>query len=185
MKTCIPEGFKAMVPAILILTFATALKNMTGLLGAADYVHDLMEGAAEGLQSFLPAIIFLVACFISFATGTSWGTFGILIPIVTSIFPVGSTVGIIGMSACLAGSVCGDHCSPISDTTIMSSAGAQCNHMNHVSTQLPYAITVAAISFVMYIVAGFVQNWMILLPVGALLTVAVLFAIKSVSKKQA
>jgi Na+/H+ antiporter NhaC len=142
-----------------------------------------MLGGAASLQKFLPAIIFLVAIGISFATGTSWGTFSILIPIVLAIFPVGSELGIIGMSACLAGSVCGDHCSPISDTTIMSSAGAQCNHINHVSTQLPYAITVAAVSFVLYIVAGFVQNWMIVLPLGALLTVVTLFAIKAVTKK--
>lgn len=133
----------------------------------------------------LPAIIFLVACGISFATGTSWGTFGILIPIVLAIFPVGSQLGIVGMSACLAGAVCGDHCSPISDTTIMSSAGAQCDHINHVSTQLPYAITVAAVSFVSYIVAGFIPNWYIALPIGIVLMVATLFAIKFFSGKKA
>lgn len=180
---CIPKGFIAMVPAILILTFATALKNMTGLLGAADFVGALMDSAAAGLANFLPAIIFIVACILAFATGTSWGTFGILIPIVAAIFEPGSELLIIGMSACLAGAVCGDHCSPISDTTIMSSAGAQSNHLNHVSTQLPYAITVAAISFVMYLIAAFIQNAFILLPIGIILTIGVLFVIKSVTKK--
>ncbi len=179
---CVPKGFIAMVPAILILTFATALKNMTGLLGAADFVGALMDSAAAGLANFLPAIIFIVACVLAFATGTSWGTFGILIPIVAAIFEPGSQFMIIGMSACLAGAVCGDHCSPISDTTIMSSAGACSDHLNHVSTQLPYAITVAAISFVMYLLAAFVPNAYILLPVGAILTVATLFVIKKVTK---
>lgn len=180
---CIPKGFIAMVPAILILTFATALKNMTGMLGAADYVGALMDSAAAGLANFLPAIIFLVACVLSFATGTSWGTFGILIPIVAAIFDPGSPLLIIGMSACLAGAVCGDHCSPISDTTIMSSAGAQCDHLNHVSTQIPYAITVAAISFVMYLLAAFIQNAYILLAIGAILTIAVLYTIKKITNK--
>ena len=180
---CVPEGFKAMVPAITILTFATALKNMTGLLGAKYFVADLMNGAAEGLANFLPAIIFLVACGLAFATGTSWGTFGILIPIVTAIFPADSTILVIGISACLAGAVCGDHCSPISDTTIMSSAGAQCNHINHVNTQLPYAITVAAISFVCYIISGFVQNAAIMLAIGVVLTIATIFVIKMLTKK--
>ena len=178
----IPQGFIAMVPAILILTFATALKNMTTILGAKYYVGDLMSGSAGALGSLLPAIIFLVACVLSFATGTSWGTFGILIPIVTAIFPAGSELLIIGMSACLAGAVCGDHCSPISDTTIMSSAGAECNHLNHVSTQMPYAITVAAISFVMFVISGFVQNIWICLPLGIALTVGVVFAIKYIDK---
>ncbi len=182
---CVPKGFIAMVPAITILTMATALKNMTGLLGADAYVAGLMDGAAAGLANFLPAIIFLVACFLAFSTGTSWGTFGILIPIVVAIFPEGSEILIIGMSACLAGAVCGDHCSPISDTTIMSSAGGECNHINHVSTQIPYAVSVAAISFVMYVVAGFIQNWMILLPVGIILTVAFLFVMKMFAKKNA
>ena len=179
---CIPKGFIAMVPAILILTFATTLKNMTGLLGADAYVAGLMEGAARGLANFLPAIIFVVACVLAFATGTSWGTFGILIPIVTAIFPATDPLMIVGMSACLAGAVCGDHCSPISDTTIMSSAGGQCNHINHVSTQLPYAITVAAISFVCYIVAGFVPNAYIMLPLGIILTIGTLFVIKAITK---
>lgn len=181
---CIPKGFNAMVPAILILTLATSLKNMTGLLDSDTFVKESLANVGS-LQNFLPAIIFLVACGISFATGTSWGTFGILIPIVLSIFPVGSQLGVIGMSACLAGSVCGDHCSPISDTTIMSSAGAQCNHINHVSTQLPYSLTVAGISFVAYIMAGFISNWVIVLPVFAAVTVATLFIIKMLNKKNA
>jgi len=179
---CIPRGFNAMVPAILILTFATALKNMTGLLGAAEYVEGLMNSAAAGLANFLPAIIFLVACILSFSTGTSWGTFGILIPIVTSIFSPTSELLIIGVSACLAGAVCGDHCSPISDTTIMSSAGSQSNHINHVSTQLPYAITVALISFVTYLCAAFVQNAAILLAIGTVLTLGTLFVLKKVNE---
>ena len=177
----IPKGFFAMVPPILILTFATALKNMTTLMGAKYYVAHVMSGAAASLQNFLPAIIFLVACLLSFATGTSWGTFGILIPIVLSIFPTGE-LQIIGISACLAGAVCGDHCSPISDTTIMSSAGAQCNHINHVSTQLPYAMTVAVVSFISFIIAGFVQNWMIALPVGVVLMLAVLILLRFITK---
>ena len=182
---CVPKGFIAMVPAILILTFATALKNMTGLLGADIYVHDLMENAAEGLQSFLPAIIFIVACLLAFATGTSWGTFGILIPIVAAIFDPTDELLYIGMSACLAGAVCGDHCSPISDTTIMASAGAQCNHINHVNTQLPYAIFVAVISFVGFIIAGFVQNIYIVLPLMFVILFLALLLIKTVGKKKA
>ncbi|MBE7029284.1 MAG: Na+/H+ antiporter NhaC family protein [Ruminococcaceae bacterium] len=181
---CIPKGFIAMVPAILILTFATSLKNVTDLLGAPQYVEMLMEGSAAGFANFLPAIIFLVAIGLAFSTGTSWGTFGILIPIVLSIFPDGNTLQIIGMSACLAGAVCGDHCSPISDTTIMSSAGAQCDHINHVSTQLPYSLTVAGISFITYILAGFVNNWMIVLPIGIVLTILTLVVIKSVTNKK-
>ena len=181
---CIPKGFNAMVPAILILTLATSLKNMTGILGAKPFVAQAMGGVAAELQSFLPAIIFLVACGISFATGTSWGTFGILIPIVITIFESGNPMQIIAMSACLAGSVCGDHCSPISDTTIMSSAGGQCNHLNHVSTQLPYSISVAGISFVMYLISGFVQNVAILLPVGIAITIGFLFVMKAVVSKK-
>ena len=189
---CVPQGFIAMVPAILILTFATALKNMTTALGAKYYVGDVMQGQAAALGAFLPAIIFLVACVLAFSTGTSWGTFGILIPIVTAIFPADSMLLIIGMSACLAGAVCGDHCSPISDTTIMSSAGGQCNHLNHVSTQMPYAITVAAISFVMFLVAGALQtvitgfalNAAICLALGVVLTVGTLFVIKMMQKKK-
>ena len=180
---CIPKGFIAMVPAILILTMATSLKNMTGLLDSDTFVNNALS-SVSGLNNFLPAIIFVVACFIAFATGTSWGTFGILIPIVTSIFDVNSALGIMSMSACLAGAVCGDHCSPISDTTIMSSAGAQCDHINHVSTQLPYAITVAAISFVSYIIAGFVQNVYISVAAAAVLTVVTLFVIKAITSKK-
>ena len=156
---CVPEGFKAMVPPILILTFAWTLKAMTDSLGAKEYVASVVNGISGNWLSLLPAIIFLIACFLAFATGTSWGTFGILIPIVVHTFEdKNPTMMIIAMSACMAGAVCGDHCSPISDTTIMASAGAQCNHLNHVSTQLPYAVTVAAVSFVTYIVAGFVQT---------------------------
>jgi len=176
---CIPEGFKAMVPAILILTLAWTLKAMTDSLGAANFVAGAMESSARGLVNFLPAIIFLVGCFLAFATVTSWGTFGILIPIVVAVF-AGSNENmmIISISACMAGAVCGDHCSPISDTTIMASAGAQCNHVNHVSTQLPYALTVAVVSFITYIIAGFVQTAWIALPLGIVLMLAVLFTIK-------
>ena len=182
---CIPKGFIAMVPAILILTFATALKNMTNLLDAAGFVRQLMEGAAGGLSLFLPAIIFLVACGLAFATGTSWGTFGILIPIVTNIFPADSDLLFIGISACLAGAVCGDHCSPISDTTIMASAGAQCNHVDHVATQLPYAVTVAGISFVCYLIAPLIDNWFITFPIAVVLTVGTLFVIRAVMRRRA
>ena len=183
---CVPKGFIAMVPAILILTCATALKNMTGLLGAKEFVAGIMADSAEGLNMMLPAIIFLVACGLSFSTGTSWGTFGILIPIVTAIFPANSELLIIGMSACLAGAVCGDHCSPISDTTIMSSAGGQCNHVNHVSTQLPYALTVAAISFVGFVLAGIIQNVLIVLPIMVAVTIGVLVILKfTVGKEKA
>ena len=181
---CVPKGFVAMVPAILILTLATSLKNMTGLLGADVYVKTLMETFPADLAKFLPAVIFLVACFLAFATGTSWGTFGILIPIVTVMFDESSPLFFIGISACLAGAVCGDHCSPISDTTIMASAGAQCNHVDHVSTQLPYAISVAAISFVMYIIAGFVQNAYISLAIGVVLTVLFLIVMKKLTAKK-
>ena len=180
---CLPKGFTAMVPAILILVFATSLKNMTGLLGSDDFVKAALEGA-DTLQKFLPAIIFLIACAIAFATGTSWGTFGILIPIVLGVFPAGSELMIVGMSACLAGAVCGDHCSPISDTTIMSSAGAECDHVAHVSTQIPYAVTVAAVSFVGYVIAGFVPVWYITLPISALLMVGTLAVIKKLSQKK-
>ena len=188
---CLPKGFKAMVPAMLILTLAVSLKNMTGLLKADEFVSGLMEQAAGELFIFLPAVIFLVACFLAFATGTSWGTFGILIPIVTAIFPPESTLFIIGISACLAGAVCGDHCSPISDTTIMASAGAQIEHVNHVSSQLPYAIAVAAVSFVTYIVAGAIQffvkgyvlNVVLSLVVGVVLTIGMLFVLKLVFGK--
>lgn len=176
---CIPEGFKAMVPAIMILTFAWTLKAMTDSLGAAVFVEEAMRSVAGGIEVILPAIIFLVGCGLAFATGTSWGTFGILIPIVVAVFEKSSPeMMIISMSACMAGAVCGDHCSPISDTTIMASAGAQCDHVTHVSTQLPYAILAAAVSFVTYIVAGFVKTAWIALPVGLVLMLIVLFVIK-------
>ena len=176
---CIPEGFKAMVPAIMILTFAWTLKAMTDSLGAAVFVEEAMRSVAGGIEVILPAIIFLVGCGLAFATGTSWGTFGILIPIVVAVFEKSSPeMLIISMSACMAGAVCGDHCSPISDTTIMASAGAQCDHVTHVSTQLPYAILAAAVSFVTYIVAGFVKTAWIALPVGIVLMLIVLFVIK-------
>lgn len=175
--SCIPEGFRAMVSPILILTMAWTLSGMTGLLGADIYVASVVEGSAGAFQMFLPAIIFVVALGLAFATGTSWGTFGILIPIVLGVFPEGEMM-VISISACLAGAVCGDHCSPISDTTIMASAGSQCHHVNHVSTQLPYALTVAGVSFVTYIVAGFTKNVFISLIVGLIILFAVLFTIR-------
>ena len=156
IAACIPEGFKAMVSPMLILTLAWTLSGMTNLLGAKYYVANLLNGSAAALQYLLPAIIFLVAVFLAFATGTSWGTFSILIPIVCHAFPQGEML-VISIAACLSGAVCGDHCSPISDTSIMASAGAHCSHVNHVSTQLPYAITVAAISAVCYVVTGLSQ----------------------------
>ncbi|MDE7197592.1 MAG: Na+/H+ antiporter NhaC family protein, partial [Lachnospiraceae bacterium] len=181
---CIPEGFRAMVPAILILTFAWTLKAMTDSLGADVYVAGLVESSAGAFLNFLPAIIFIVGCLLAFATGTSWGTFGILIPIVVAVFQNSNPeLMIISISACMAGAVCGDHCSPISDTTIMASAGAQCEHVNHVTTQLPYAVVAAAISFVTYIVAGFVQKAWIALPVGILLMVIALFVLRDMNGK--
>lgn len=180
---CVPEGFKAMVPAIMILVFAWSLKNMTSFLGADVYVAGVIEGSAKGLQMFLPAVIFLIGCGLSFATGTSWGTFGILIPIVLEAFPwsAGNPISIVCVAACMAGAVCGDHCSPISDTTIMSSAGAQCEHVNHVSTQLPYALTCAAVCTVGYLIAGIfaVNNIpaVIALPFGLLLMIVVTMAL--------
>ena len=183
---CLPDGFKAMVPAILILTFAWTLKAMTDSLGAAVFVADAVQKSAGGFMNFLPAIIFIVACFLAFSTGTSWGTFGILIPIVVNVFMNSNPqLMIISISACMAGAVCGDHCSPISDTTIMASAGAQCDHVNHVSTQLPYVIVVAAISFITYIVAGFAQNAWISLPVGIVLLLAALAVIKNMNGEKA
>ena len=183
---CLPEGFKAMVPAILILTFAWSLKSMTDSLGAGEFVKNAMQGSAKEFMMFLPAIIFLVGCGMAFATGTSWGTFGILNPIVVDVFSATShELMIISIAACMAGAVCGDHCSPISDTTIMASAGAQCEHVNHVSTQLPYAITVAGISFLVYLLAGFVQNPWICLPIGIVLTLGFLFLMKILQKDSA
>ncbi len=181
----IPEGFKAMVPAIMILVCAWTLKSMTDSVGANIFIADFIHNSAQSLQSFLPAIIFLIAVGLSFATGTSWGTFGILIPIVLSVFNQGGEIAIIAISACMAGAVCGDHCSPISDTTIMASAGGQCNHLNHVSTQLPYALTVAGVSFVCYLVTGFVRNWLIMLPVSLVLMIGTLFVLKLVLNKKA
>ena len=183
----IPKGFCAMVPAIIILVFAWTLGGITrSMLGADLFVKLAIGGAAEALSSFLPAVIFLIAFGLAFATGTSWGTFGILLPIVITVFAGGGEILIIAMSACLAGAVCGDHCSPISDTTIMASAGAQCNHVNHVSTQLPYALTVAGVSTVSYILAGFIRNWMIVLPIAVVLMIGTLLVIKSfVNKKEA
>ena len=175
------EGFKAMVPAIMILCCAWTLKTMTDSLGAKVFISDLISGPAAGLWNFLPAIIFVIAIILAFSTGTSWGTFGILIPIVLAAIP-GSSMTIVAVSACMASAVCGDHCSPISDTTIMASAGAQCNHIVHVNTQLPYALVVAAVSFVAYIVAPFIGTAWISLPLAILLMLATLFFIKLVIK---
>ena len=174
---CISEGFKAMVPAITILTLAWTLKAMTDSLGAAEYVASLVEKTAGSLLGFLPAIVFVIALLLAFATGTSWGTFGILIPITLKVFPIesGNPLAVICVSACMAGAVCGDHCSPISDTTIMSSAGAQCDHIAHVSTQLYYAATCAAVSFVTYIIAGYVKNPAVSLIIGIALMVIMVF----------
>jgi Na+/H+ antiporter NhaC len=179
----IPEGFKSMVPAILVLTFAWTLKAMTDSLGAAEYVGGIVATIADNraLMSLLPALVFVVGVFLAFATGTSWGTFGILIPIVVNVFggDVNNELMIIAISACMAGAVCGDHCSPISDTTIMASAGAECDHISHVSTQLQYAMTVALVSFVSYIISGFVRNWFICLLIAVVLMLSTLFAIKT------
>jgi len=185
----IPEGFKSMVPAIMILTFAWTLKAMTDSLGAAEYVAGLVENIADNraIMSFLPAFVFLVGTFLAFATGTSWGTFGILIPIVVNVFgaDLNNELMIIAISACMAGAVCGDHCSPISDTTIMASAGAQCNHIRHVSTQLPYALTAAGVSFVAYIFSGFIRNWLICLPLGLILMVGSMLVVRQFTQKEA
>ena len=180
---CLPEGFKAMVPAILILTFAWTLKGMTDSLGAKEYVAGLVGGISGPWLALFPAVVFIVGAFLAFATGTSWGTFGILIPIVVSTFSgTNHTMMIISISACMAGAVCGDHCSPISDTTIMASAGAQCSHINHVSTQLPYVLVVAAVSCITYIIAGFVQSPVLPLVIGIVLMVGTLFGIKYLMK---
>ena len=172
-----------MVPAIMVLTFAWTLKSMTDSLGAATYVAGLVQNIADNsaLMSFIPAIVFVVGAFLAFATGTSWGTFGILIPIVVNVFggDLNNELMIISISACMAGAVCGDHCSPISDTTIMASAGAQCEHIYHVSTQLPYALTAAAVSLVAYVFTGFLKNWLICLPIAILLMLGTLFVIKN------
>ena len=182
---CLPEGFKAMVPAILILTFAWTLKAMTDSLGADVFVDSVVKQYAGSMQAILPALVFIIAAIISFATGTSWGTFGILIPIVVSVFnDVDFTMMVISISACMAGSVCGDHCSPISDTTIMASAGGKCDHVKHVTTQIPYALTVAGISLVTYLIAGFVKNVVICLIIGLALTVGTLVLMKFMTNKQ-
>lgn len=183
----VPEGFKAMVPAIMILACAWTLKTMTDSLGAKIFIAEFVRNEASAFIPLLPAIVFLIGVGLSFATGTSWGTFGILIPIVLAVFggSISQEISIISISACMAGAVCGDHCSPISDTTIMSSAGAQCNHINHVSTQLPYAMTAAAVSLVSYIAAGFIRNVWICLPLGIVLMIATMFVIKTVTSKKA
>ncbi len=189
MMSCIPEGFKAMVPAIMILTFAWSLKNMTDSLGAKFFVRDFVRSSAGGLQMILPLIVFVIGCLLAFATGTSWGTFGILIPIVQNVFSMDNPMAIICISACMAGAVCGDHCSPISDTTIMASAGAQCDHVNHVSTQLPYAITCAAVSGVTYLIAGILVSvgapGILGLPIGIVLMTGTLFVLRSKNKSVA
>ena len=183
MMECIPEGFKAMVPAIMILTFAWSLKAMTDSLGATPFVEYFVNTSARNVQFFLPAIVFAIGCLLAFATGTSWGTFGILIPIVQNVFSMDNPLVIICISACMAGAVCGDHCSPISDTTIMASAGAQCDHVNHVSTQLPYAISCAVIAGISYVVAGALAYFglpgIIALPVGIVLMLGFLFFVKN------
>ena len=192
MMDLIPEGFKAMVPAILILTFAWTLKTMTDSLGLKHYIADIVLGFSDGMMSMLPAVIFVIGCIMSFATGTSWGTFGVLIPIVVAAYtepgvgfiPGYESIGTILVSACMAGAVCGDHCSPISDTTIMASAGAQCNHLNHVQTQLPYALSCAAISFVAYIFAGFIQNAVICLLIACAMMIGFLFVMKILHKNE-
>lgn len=180
---CIPKGFEAMIAPILILTMAWTLSGMTNLLGAKEFVAGLVQNSANAFQGFLPVIIFLVAAFLAFATGTSWGTFGILIPIVLGVFPEGQMM-VISIAACLAGAVAGDHCSPISDTTIMASAGGQCNHVSHVSTQLPYVITVSAVCCVGYILigvlnaCGLMQLAVFSLPVSIILLICVLWVIR-------
>ncbi|MCR5210299.1 MAG: Na+/H+ antiporter NhaC family protein [Lachnospiraceae bacterium] len=182
---CIPGGFKAMVAPILILSLAWSLKGMIDSLGAKEYVAALVSGSAAGLLNYLPAMIFLTGCLLSFATGTSWGTFGILIPIVVNVFSGSdTTMMIIAMSACMAGAVCGDHCSPISDTTIMSSAGAQCNHLDHVTTQIPYAVTCAAVSFITYVIAGFSKSAVVSLPCGIAMIIAVVYLVKKIQKTE-
>lgn len=183
---CLPEGFKAMVPAVLILVLAWSLKGVTDTLGAKDFVAGLISGSASGFMNLMPAIIFCIAVFLAFATGTSWGTFGILIPIVVAAFSgTDYNLMIISISACMAGAVCGDHISPISDTTIMASAGAECNHVNHVNTQLPYALSVAGISFICYLVAGFTRSAIVSILLGIACIIGGLFAIKMMSAKKA
>lgn len=181
---CLPEGFKAMVPAILILTFAWTLSGVTGLLGADVFVAGLLEGSTGVVQMLIPVIVFCIAVFLAFATGTSWGTFGILLPIVVPIMTPGSEMLTITVAATLAGAVCGDHCSPISDTTIMASTGAQCDHINHVSTQLPYALTVAVVSAVNYVLAAAIQNWFINLPIAIISMIVTILVIRKIYATQ-
>ena len=184
--SCIPDGFKAMVPAILILTLAWTLKSMTDSLGAKEFVSSFVQTYASGMLNFLPAIVFVIGAFLAFSTGTSWGTFGILIPIVVAVFN-GSDYNlmIISISACMAGAVCGDHCSPISDTTIMASAGAECVHVNHVNSQLPYALSVASISFVCYLIAGLVKNPILPILFGMVVIAGFLFFLKKHQRAEA
>ncbi|MDD6733117.1 MAG: Na+/H+ antiporter NhaC family protein, partial [Lachnospiraceae bacterium] len=187
ISASLTEGFKAMVPAIMILTFAWTLSGITMALGAKIFVAEFVRLNVANLTWLLPGIVFLIALGLAFATGTSWGTFGILLPIVCAVFVPGDELMIISISACLAGAVCGDHCSPISDTTIMASAGANCNHINHVSTQLPYALTVAGVSFVSFILAGLIRQWFIVLPIAIVFMVGTLVVIKKITadKKKA
>ena len=181
---CIPDGFKSMIAPIMILTLAWTLSGVTNLLGAKVFVANMVQHFAQGLQGFLPMVIFLVAAFLAFATGTSWGTFSILIPIVIGVFPSGQMMAI-SIASCLAGAVCGDHCSPISDTTIMASAGGHCEHVNHVATQLPYVGLVAAVCMIGYFIIGVLQAVgltqfsLLALPACIVLLVAILFVIRA------
>jgi len=179
---CIPQGFKMMVSAILILILAWSLGGFcSDRLAAGAFVEAALASSTLS-TAILPVIMFLVAMGLAFATGTSWGTFGILIPIVTAIFPEGDPLLVISIASCLAGAVCGDHTSPISDTTIMASAGAQCNHVNHVATQIPYAMVVAVSCVVGYLVAGFTQNVLFTFLSG-LATLAVILAVLKMTHK--
>ena len=179
----IPAGLRTMCAPMIILILSWNLSGMTGLLGAAPFIHDVVEASAGSLQMFLPVIIFLISVFLAFASGTSWGTFMILIPIICAVFPENEAMLLVSIAACLSGSVCGDHCSPISDTTIMSSAGAGCNHVEHVSTQLPYALLVAFVSFVSYAIAAFVRDWVFMLPISIALMLATLILMMVLSRK--
>ena len=179
---CVPEGFKAMVSPIAVLTLAWSLKAMTDSLGLSEFVEGLVDGMGKGWMSLLPAVIFLIAVVLAIASGTSWGTFGMLIPIAIAATSKNPELMYIAISACMAGAVCGDHCSPISDTTIMSSAGAGCNHLSHVESQFPYAMTVAGVSFVAYIIAGITKSAVISLPIGFVLMIGTLFVIRSMTR---
>ena len=179
---CLPEGFRAMVPAILILTFAWTLSGITGLMGADVFVAGILQSSTGALNVMLPVIVFVIAVFLAFSTGTSWGTFGILLPIVVPILDPTSELMVITVAATLAGAVAGDHCSPISDTTIMASTGAQCDHINHVSTQLPYSMMVAAVSAVNYVLTAIIQNWIINLPIAIVSMILVIFIVRKIYK---